>query len=204
MHTLQSFSVLSQLPMLSFQVSVSANYKGYKFKTTTTTTQSQWPGGLTCRPAASRLLGLRVRITPAARMSVSGECCVLSSREALCSKKVYRVWCAWVLSWSLDNEEAFGLRAVAPWWEKIFRQLCSRLTQIPVVQHCTSSLTCSVSATKLYTLTFPSTNCWILKLMYSHIHFWVQERLNCGSRNDYTRLGRHCFSVPCFYCSCCR
>jgi len=39
--------------------------------------------------------------------------------------------------------------------------------------------------------------------MYSHIHFWVQERLNCGSWNGYTRLGRHCFSVPCCCCCCC-
>ena len=47
---------------------------------------------------ASRLLGLRVRIPPAAWMSVSCECCVLSVK-GLCDGPItrpeesYRVWC---------------------------------------------------------------------------------------------------------------
>ena len=40
----------------------------------------QWPRGLRRGSAASRLLGLRVRIPPGAWMSVCCECCVLSGR----------------------------------------------------------------------------------------------------------------------------
>ena len=38
----------------------------------------QWPLGLRRESAATRLMGLRVRIPPGAWMSVSCECCVLS------------------------------------------------------------------------------------------------------------------------------
>jgi hypothetical protein len=41
---------------------------------------SQWPRGLRRGSAASRLLGLRVRILPRAWMSVCCECCVLLGR----------------------------------------------------------------------------------------------------------------------------
>jgi hypothetical protein len=41
---------------------------------------SRWPSRLWRRSAATRLLGLRVRIPPGAWMSVSCECCVLSGR----------------------------------------------------------------------------------------------------------------------------
>jgi hypothetical protein len=63
--------------------------------------------------AAARLLGMQVRISPGAWMSVSCECCVLSGRD-LCvglitsPDETYRVWCVWVWSWSLDNEEALA------------------------------------------------------------------------------------------------
>jgi hypothetical protein len=40
----------------------------------------QWPFGLRHRSAAAHLLGLRFRILPGAWISVSCECCVLSSR----------------------------------------------------------------------------------------------------------------------------
>jgi len=40
--------------------------------------RSQWPRGLRRRSAASRLLGLWVRVPPLAWMSVCFECCVLS------------------------------------------------------------------------------------------------------------------------------
>jgi len=49
--------------------------------------QSQWPRGLRRRSVAVRLLGLRVRIPPGARMSVCCECCVLSGR-VLCDEPV--------------------------------------------------------------------------------------------------------------------
>jgi hypothetical protein len=42
--------------------------------------RSRWSSGLRRRSAASRLLGLWVRIPPAAWMSVCCECCVLSGR----------------------------------------------------------------------------------------------------------------------------
>jgi hypothetical protein len=44
-------------------------------------------------------------------MSVFCECCVLS-RRGLCNELItrpeesYRLWCVWVWSWSVDNEEA--------------------------------------------------------------------------------------------------
>ena len=42
--------------------------------------RSQWPRGLQRRPATSRLLGLRVRISPRTWMSLCCECCGLLSR----------------------------------------------------------------------------------------------------------------------------
>ena len=73
--------------------------------------QSQWPRFLRRRSAAARLLGLWVRITPGAWMFVSCECCVLSGR-GLCVGLItrpegsYRLWCVWVWSWILHNQEA--------------------------------------------------------------------------------------------------
>jgi hypothetical protein len=52
--------------------------------------RSQWPRGLRRESAAVRLLGLRVRITPEAWMSVSCECCVLSGR-GLCDGSITRL-----------------------------------------------------------------------------------------------------------------
>jgi hypothetical protein len=43
-----------------------------------TTSRSQWLRGLKCASAAVRLLGLRVWISPEARMSLGCECCVSS------------------------------------------------------------------------------------------------------------------------------
>ena len=60
--------------------------------------RSRWPRGLRRRSAATRLLGLWVRIPPGAWMSVSCECCVLSGR-GLCNglithpEESYRLWC---------------------------------------------------------------------------------------------------------------
>ena len=75
--------------------------------------RSQWLRGLRSGTSAVSLLGLRVRIPPGAWMSVSCECCVLSGR-GLCvglitrPEQSYRMWCDWVWSWSLDNEEALA------------------------------------------------------------------------------------------------
>jgi len=60
--------------------------------------RSQWPRGLSRASAAARFLGLRIRISPGARLSVSCECCVLSVR-GLCvwlitrPEESYRLWC---------------------------------------------------------------------------------------------------------------
>jgi len=63
--------------------------------------------------AVSHLLGLRVRIPSAALMCVSCDCCMLISR-GLCvglitrPEESYRVWCVWVWSWSLENDETLS------------------------------------------------------------------------------------------------
>ena len=78
--------------------------------------RSQWPRGRRCGSTAARVLGLQVRISPAAWMSVCCECCVLSG-IGLCvglitpPEESCRVWCVWVWSWSFDNEGGPGL----PW-----------------------------------------------------------------------------------------
>jgi hypothetical protein len=60
---------------------------------------------------AVRLLELRVRFQPEARMSVPWECCVRSGR-GLCAglisrpEESYEVWCVWVWLWILNNGEA--------------------------------------------------------------------------------------------------
>jgi len=75
--------------------------------------RSYWPRCLRRWCAAARLLGLRVRVSPGAWMSLSCGCCVLSGR-GLCVGPItrtvesYRLWCVWVSSWSLDIEEALA------------------------------------------------------------------------------------------------
>ena len=72
--------------------------------------RSQWPRGLRRGSAAAHLLGLWVRIPLEVCTSFSCECYVLS-RICLCvglitrPEESYRVWCVWVWSWSLNNEE---------------------------------------------------------------------------------------------------
>jgi hypothetical protein len=74
---------------------------------------SRWPRCIWCGYAVSRLLGLRGRIPLKAGMSASFECCVLSG-TGLCVglithlEESYRVWCVWVWSSSLDNEQALA------------------------------------------------------------------------------------------------
>jgi hypothetical protein len=73
------------------------------------TSRSHWPGGLSRRSAAARLL---VRIPPWKWMSISCECCVLSGRglcvgPITCPEEFYQVWCVWTWWWSL--EEALAL-----------------------------------------------------------------------------------------------
>jgi hypothetical protein len=78
--------------------------------------RSQWPHRLRRESAAARLLGLRVRIPQGgAWISASCDCCVLSS-TGLCLEPItlpeesYRVCCVWMLSQSLDNEDALPTR----------------------------------------------------------------------------------------------
>jgi hypothetical protein len=72
--------------------------------------RSLWLRGLRCGSAVARLLGLWVRIPQGAWISV---CCVLSGR-GLCvglitrREESYRVWCFWMWSWILYNEEALA------------------------------------------------------------------------------------------------
>ena len=60
--------------------------------------KSQWPSRLRRQSTADRLLGLRIRIPPAAWLSVCCEWCVLSGR-GLCDELIprpeefYRQWC---------------------------------------------------------------------------------------------------------------
>ena len=86
--------------------------------------RSRWPHGLRRGSRALRLLALWVRIPPGGWMCVSCGCCASSGR-GLCDGLItrpeasYQMWCAWVWSWSLDNEE----EALAHWgalgpWEK--------------------------------------------------------------------------------------
>jgi len=74
--------------------------------------RSQWPRGLRCRSAATRLLRSWVWIPPRAWMFVCCECCVLSGR-GLCdeliahSEESYRLCCVIVCDLeNLTNEEA--------------------------------------------------------------------------------------------------
>jgi hypothetical protein len=73
----------------------------------------RWPSGLRRGPVAARLLILWVRIPPRTWKFVSCECCVLSGTDLFVELitrpgESYRVWCAWVWTWSLDNEEALA------------------------------------------------------------------------------------------------
>jgi hypothetical protein len=87
--------------------------------------RSQWQRSLRLCSAAVRMLGLWVRIASGAWMSASRECCVLSGR-GLCvglvtrPEESCRVWCVWVWSWSLDNEEALANQGLLRHWKKIF------------------------------------------------------------------------------------
>jgi hypothetical protein len=74
----------------------------------------------------SRFLGLWVRNLLGAWMSVSCECSVLSDR-GLCvglitrPEESYRVWCVWVWSWNLDNEETLSHEGLLRHWKYIYK-----------------------------------------------------------------------------------
>jgi hypothetical protein len=75
--------------------------------------RSQWPGDLRRGSAASRLQGWWVRIPPVAWMSLPCVCCVLSAKGLFVRlisrpEESYRVWCVWVWSRNLDNEETLA------------------------------------------------------------------------------------------------
>ena len=83
----------------------------------------QWSCCLMRGSTAGRFLGLQVRIPPGVWMSISYECCVLSGR-GLCDglitrpEESYRVWCVWVWSSNLGNEEAKAQRGLLRHGEK--------------------------------------------------------------------------------------
>jgi len=100
----------------------SCRYK--KLRKTDTKGRSRWPRGRRCGSAAARFLVLRFRIPPGSRMSVCCGCCLLSGK-GLCVRLItnpeesYPVWCVWVWSWNLDNEEVLAhWGTVVPWKEK--------------------------------------------------------------------------------------
>jgi hypothetical protein len=75
--------------------------------------RSQWPRGLRRRFSAAHVLGLWVWIPLGSWTSVSCECCLFSGRGVCvvpitCPVESYRLWCVWVLSWILDNEETLA------------------------------------------------------------------------------------------------
>ena len=73
-----------------------------------------WPSCLDRESAAARLLGLRVRIPPGRRMSISCECCVLPGRglrdgPITRPEKSYQLWaCPCVRSRNLKNGAALS------------------------------------------------------------------------------------------------
>jgi len=79
--------------------------------------------GLRRRSAYSRLLGLPVRISTGAWISLSAEFRVLSG-SSICVESItrpeelYRLWCVWVWSWSLENEEALAHWGLQRYGEK--------------------------------------------------------------------------------------
>jgi hypothetical protein len=76
----------------------------------------RWPQSLRRGSSAAAFVGLRVRIPQGECLYASFEWCVLSGR-GLCDglitrpEEPYRVWCVWVWSRNLDNEEPLGFCA---------------------------------------------------------------------------------------------
>jgi hypothetical protein len=110
------FAVDSECHSVSHKVLLNTKYWGINFTIQVTNNvlcRSQWPRGLSRGSATTRLMGMRVRIPPAAWKPVSCECCVLSGR-VLCvglitrTEESYRLWCVWVWSWIPDNKEALA------------------------------------------------------------------------------------------------
>jgi len=72
--------------------------------------RSRWPRCLKGGSAAVRSLGMRFRLPPGAWVLICCECCVLLGRglcdgPITCPEESYRLWCVWVRSWNLNNEE---------------------------------------------------------------------------------------------------
>jgi hypothetical protein len=93
----------------------------------------QWRRCLRRGSEAARLLGSWLRIPPGACLSVSFECCVLSG-TGLCVGLItrpgdsYRVWCVWMRSWSLDNEETLAHWGLLRHWKRKWILQSLRLT----------------------------------------------------------------------------
>ena len=79
--------------------------------------RSQWPRGIRLRSTAAHLLRLCVRIPPETWMSVCYDCCVFSDRglcdgPILCPEECYGMWCVYLWSRILKNEEAMAHRVL--------------------------------------------------------------------------------------------
>jgi hypothetical protein len=97
--------------------------------------RSQWPRVLRLGSTAARLLRFWVPIPPGAWMSVSCVYCVLSGRAVCvrlitCPEESYRVWCVWVWSWSLDNEEALAHWGCCAMWGEIRTHLSHKAWRV--------------------------------------------------------------------------
>jgi hypothetical protein len=71
----------------------------------------QWPRGLKAWVCVRSLAAIVGSNPTASWMSVSCDCCLLSGTSPCVGlitrpEQSYRVWCVWVWSWSLYNEEA--------------------------------------------------------------------------------------------------
>jgi len=82
------------------------------------TSQSQWPCSLEARVYGRSFPGIGGLGPAGLWMSVFCGCCVWSGR-GLCNKLIthpeesYRVWCVWVWSWGLNNEEALAHKGLS-------------------------------------------------------------------------------------------
>jgi hypothetical protein len=92
---------------------LSYDYFQFNLKAVIVDGRFQWPRILRRKSVASRLLRLWAGIPPGAWKSVCCKCCVLWGRD-LCDELIirpeesYRVWCVWVWSRNLVNDEVMA------------------------------------------------------------------------------------------------
>jgi len=107
--------------------------------------------GLRLGSGVVRLRGLRIRIPPGTWLSVSCKCLVLSVCVGLITRPMesYRVWCDWVWSWNLDNEE--------DWAQQVF----------PAIHKCMLPPNSPASTRIWYVWLKPSLLAWVFLMAYS-------------------------------------